>query len=98
MRCGNASCLCTHTEPCLGGWIWIVQSEMKLVKLKDGSLKHETINHEAVKPCPTCFPEKAEIFAKARSREELHHLLQMQSKHNQKKIQEEESWGKTRTL
>jgi hypothetical protein len=98
MKCAKDFCICTHTAPCERGWISHEIEELKLVKLSKTEVRHDTLIREVVRPCPSCYPEKAELFRKARNREELGELLRAQSKMNQKKFQEEESWGRTRTL
>lgn len=53
---------------------------------------------EGVRPCPTCDPERANIFATAKNSRELHERLSARSTHNRKLAYEEAENSKTRTL
>lgn len=96
-HCYRSGCICTHTAPCEHGWIWVEYYEDKVTK-HNGQTKVVAEKFEGVRPCPTCDPERARIFAIAKNRRELQEMLQARSKHNKVKAYEESESSKTRTL
>lgn len=80
--CPRMGCRCTHLEPCDRGWVTVEQDE----KVK------------GVRPCPTCDPERAHLFANARSRTELQQQLQGRSRSARRDAYEREEGERTRTL
>lgn len=45
MRCTRGDCYCTHTSPCVAGW------------LDDVPLRHNGLTYPRVVPCPQCRPD-----------------------------------------
>lgn len=67
--CRNPKCRCTHTPPCVAGWIDAPAPEPEKDAhgkplLRDG----EPVLHEVTRPCPTCRPEASRIRATTPSR------------------------------
>lgn len=80
--CPRVGCHCTHSDPCDRGWI----------------LETNKKGHDTARPCPTCDPERAEIFRTSRSTEERNARLQARSKARRAAHYEEEEASRTRTL
>lgn len=96
--CGKVGCECTHQQGCEFGWIHGVETERKVTRTKDGETVVKFDEYQVVSPCPNCQPEKYQIFATARSRQELQENLRKRSTHNRLKTYEESEEGRTRTL
>ena len=97
-HCGRTGCICTHTEPCEYGFIWVEYYEDKKTVTKDGNTKVTSERFEGVKFCPTCDPERASIQASSRSSKELQERLRARSTVSKFKAYEEEERSKTRAL
>lgn len=98
MECNNSICLCTHKDGCEYGWIWGIEKDRIVHTNPDGEKKVEVIEHEVVRPCPNCQPQKAAIFASASNRYELQEALRNQSHFTREKNFKESEESKTRTL
>ena len=97
-HCGRTGCICTHTEPCEYGIIWVEYYEDKKTITKDGNTKVVSERYEGVKFCPTCDPERASIQRSSRDSKELGERLRARSTVSKFKAYEEEERIKTRTL
>lgn len=73
--CSKYPCPCDHQEPCDRGWIWVYWTTIDERMTQDGTIVKHTIEHDGVRHCPTCRPERAALFNKARSAEEYQALL-----------------------
>jgi hypothetical protein len=96
-HCHRTGCICTHTEPCEYGWIWVEYYEEVTRRTSSGT-KVTSQKREGVIPCPTCDPERAEIHRTSKNSRELQERLQARSKYNKKQAYEEMESSKTRTL
>ena len=96
-HCHRSGCICTHTEPCEYGWIWVEYYEEVTKKTSNGT-KVTSVKRQGVTPCQTCDPERAEIVRTSKSSRELYERLQARSNHNRKQAYEEAENSKTRTL
>lgn len=97
-RCPRPNCICTHDGECEYGWINFRYPETTRRQDKQG-VWHKTVKwYDAVRPCPTCDPERAVIFEKARTSRELQHLLQSRSVAQRQAAYQEQEFNKTRTL
>ena len=96
-KCFKDTCYCTHEAPCERGWIWI-EEYVENKKVVKGNTIITSTKHTAVKPCPTCDPERSEIFRTSRSPEELHRRLQERSTFKRESAYESRESDRTRTL
>lgn len=96
-HCYKTGCICTHTEPCEHGWIWVEYYEEIVVRIND-TTKVKSEKREGVTPCPTCDPERAAIFRMAKNTTELGEKLRARSNFNRKQAYESNESSKTRTL
>jgi len=96
--CYKDWCRCTHEEPCERGWIWIVETVQEKRRNRDGDTIISNTNHEAVTPCPTCDPERAEIFRTSKSLEERDKRLRERSSARRQESYENAEQDRTRTL
>jgi len=96
-HCHRAGCICTHTEPCYGGWVWIqyVEEVKRMVK---GIPSVTLVDREGVRPCMICDPERYEIWLTSKSSHEYHERLSARSSHQKIKAYEKDERDKTRTL
>lgn len=97
-HCGRTGCICTHTEPCEYGWIYVEYYEDKKTITKDGNTKVVSERYEGVKFCPTCDRERASIQLSSSNSKELGERLRARSTVSKFKAYEEEERSKTRTL
>ena len=97
-HCGKSGCMCTHTEGCEKGFIWVEYYEDDIRLLPDGSKKVKSVKREGVRFCHICDPERARIQQTARNGFELGEKLRALSKHNRKLAYEENESSRTRTL
>lgn len=70
LPCAKESCFCDHLD-CDIGW--------KIVEYEEVSRNGETRKKEGAVPCPICLPDRAAIFYKAESRQDLQKQLQKRS-------------------
>lgn len=78
LPCPKPDCQCPH-EDCDVGWITLEYEEVTERRSRDGEVVRTTQRKEGANPCPTCLPERAAIFYKAQSNQELQSLLQKRS-------------------
>lgn len=97
-HCGKIGCDCTHTQGCEFGWIHDTETDRRLVKARNGESKTIHTTYEVVRPCPNCQPDKAQIFATSRNRQELQENLRNRSTFTRQKVYDESEERKTRTL
>ena len=96
-KCWKDTCFCTHESPCESGWIWIKETH-KTKKNVKGKVIIIATENEAVIPCPTCDPERSEIFRTSRNTEELYRRLQERSSIKREAAYESREMDRTRTL
>jgi len=70
LPCPKPDCLCDHID-CENGW--------EIVEYEEVSRHGETRKKEGAVPCPVCLPERAAIFYKAQSSQDLQSQLQKRS-------------------
>lgn len=80
------------------GWINFTYIDRREVTLREGGTRVIETEYEGARPCPECFPEKAEIFAASKSNRELQDKLRNRSVFVKVKLYEESEEAKTRTL
>lgn len=97
-HCRRLSCICTHTDDCERGWIFVRYPVTTRHRDKEGTWHEKVRWYDGVRPCRTCDPERAAIFEAAKSSEELGEMLQNRSTYNRQKAYEEQEQNKTRTL
>jgi len=97
-RCGRLNCICTHNDGCERGWIHGKNYVTTQTQTRDGTIKESVISYDAVQPCRTCDPERAYIFEKAKSSNELGELLRNRSNAKKQAAYEEQENKRTRTL
>lgn len=97
-HCGKSGCICTHSDPCEYGYIWVEYYEDKKTITKDGNTKVVSERFQGVRFCSTCDPERASIQAGSRNSTELGERLRARSKVSKFKAYEEEERSKTRAL
>lgn len=64
-HCGWAECRCTHTYPCVAGWI---DSDEDVPEIGEGGQPRTRpdgtpVVHQVTRPCPNCRPEAAQALA-----------------------------------
>jgi guanylate kinase len=96
--CGRKDCACSHDTPCEFGWINFTYIDRSEVTLREGGTRVIETEYEGARPCPACFPEKAEIFAASKSNRELQDNLKAGSVFEKVKLYEQQEAAKTRTL
>lgn len=97
-HCKRVNCICTHDGECEYGWIHFRYPETTRRIDRNGVWQSSVKWYDAVRPCPTCDPERASIFAKAKSTKELHQALQSRSTAQRQAAYQEQEFNKTRTL
>jgi hypothetical protein len=70
LPCPKEACLCDHVD-CDNGW--------KIVEYEVVSRNGETSMKDGAVPCPVCLPERAAIFYKAQTSQDLQSQLQKRS-------------------
>lgn len=85
-HCGNAGCICTHTQGCERGWIW------------GKHLDEHGVIYEGVSPCAICDPDRYELFLHAKNRYELMEKLRSRGKHQRSQAYNESEQSKTKVL
>lgn len=98
ISCGRANCLCEHKEPCSAGWIYHRYKVIDERNGRDGTIYTVETWYDGVRPCPTCDPERAHIFATSATKSELQERLKARSSMNHKAQQEDYEASRTRTL
>jgi hypothetical protein len=96
IKCYRVNCVCTHKE-CDAGWItesFIYQEE----KRANGQSNMVSTEYAGVRPCPTCDPERAQIFATSKSPDELAIRLRARSHFKVAENYDNQEATKTRTL
>jgi len=96
MKCYRVNCVCSHKD-CEAGWIherYIYQEE----KRSNGQSNIVETEYDGVRPCPTCDPERAQIFATSKSSDELATRLRARSHFKVVENYDNQEATKTRTL
>ena len=97
-RCDRSYCICTHNDGCERGWIHVKHSDTRERVDRHGVVHKTEVWYDGVIPCPTCDPERAAIFAQAKSSKELGELLRNRSTNKRQQALSEQEFNKTRTL
>ena len=97
-KCPKVPCYCTHEAPCEYGWIWKEEYINQTTRNREGGTILTATKHTAVSPCPTCDPERAEIFRTSQTSEILQKRLQERSTHKREAVYESREQDRTRTL
>lgn len=79
-HCGRTGCDCTHQHPCDRGWIETTVERVRHATGRNGETILSTTVTPAVRPCPTCDPDRAETAMFAVDREDLGRRLRARSK------------------
>jgi hypothetical protein len=98
MPCGRTGCICTHTEECDHGWIWVtywVDARGHRCSEFDNIKKRK---YEGVVPCRNCDPERWQLWNTSTSSKEYGEKLRARSQSNRTKAYEDEERSRTRTL
>ena len=95
--CKFQNCNCFHISPCEQGWIFYIHKETTQRTVK-GVVYELTREYDSVRPCPTCDPERAQIFESSKSSEELAQRLQQRSQFKVAENYDKLQASKTRTL
>lgn len=96
--CEQLGCICTHTENCEAGWIWIkywVDARGQKCSEFANIQKRE---YEGVVPCKNCDYERWTLWNSMSSSKEYGEALRARSHTNRIKSYENEERSKTRTL
>ena len=98
-HCYRTGCICTHTDGCEYGWIWIEYVDEKVIK-RNTSGARDVIRrkYDGVYPCPICDPDRYQLYISSKSREEYHEELGNRGTFKKKKAYEENERSETRTL
>jgi hypothetical protein len=96
-RCNKVNCICTHTDGCEKGFIWVrykhTEKKMRLGK----QILIETW-YDGVRFCPICDPERAHIQDTSTTSEELAERLRNRSSLRSSDNYDREEATRTRTL
>ncbi len=76
-KCWKSACACNHRE-CDMGWIFFRYKVVEEKRANGVSRMVET-EYDGTRPCPTCDPERAQIFDSSKSPEELAQRLRERS-------------------
>jgi hypothetical protein len=76
-KCLRPVCSCNHTD-CDRGWIFFRYKVVEERRWK-GVSKMVEKEYDGTRPCPTCDPERAQIFDSSKSPEELAQRLRERS-------------------
>ena len=88
---------CTNPD-CEYGWITRKYIDVKTVTLRTGETRTIETEYEGATPCPSCDPTRAEIFATAKSKDELQEALKNRSPHKRLEAYRRSEDSKTRIL
>jgi len=97
-HCGKPSCICTHTDGCEAGWVFV---QYWVNAHGDQCSEFDTINKiqkEAVVPCQNCDYDRWYIWKTSTTSEEYNERLRARGTHNRIKAYELEESSKTRIL
>ena len=89
--------MCEHKE-CAAGWITENVKYVTEKRARDGSTVQIENWYDIARPCPTCDPERAHIFATSKNADELQERLKARSTTTRIKIQEDYEASRTKTL
>ncbi len=98
LSCDRTGCICTHTDGCEAGWIYIVYwADARGVTCSEFANIPKT-RYEAVVPCKNCDYDRWSICNTSNTSKEYGERLRARSLHNRTKAYEREEESKTRTL
>lgn len=97
MPCNRENCLCEHKD-CSVGWVEFRYKKIDEYKGRDGTVSIKETWYDAVRPCPTCDPERAHIFETSKSEKELQERLKERSAFLKTANQTDYEASRTRTL
>lgn len=83
---------------CDFGWIEYTYVIVEERTQRDGTRTSHQKEYSGVRPCPTCDPERAQIFENSESREELQRRLMERSSHKKVDAVIQQERNKTRIL
>jgi uncharacterized Zn finger protein (UPF0148 family) len=96
-RCNRTNCICTHTDGCEKGYIWVRYKNTKKRMRHGEQILIETW-YDGVRFCPICDPERAHIQNTSTSSEELAERLRNRSSLRSSDNYDREEATRTRTL
>ena len=96
-RCNKTNCICTHTDGCDRGYIYIRYSNKKII-IRDGVQNTVEIWYDGVRFCPICDPERAHIQNTSTTSEEFAERLRNRSTLKSSDNYDKEEATRTRTL
>lgn len=98
LSCDRTGCICTHTDGCEAGWIWVEYwVDSRGVKCSEFANIPKT-RYEGVIPCKNCDYDRWVIWNTSTTSKEYGERLRARSLHNRTKAYENEEQSKTRTL
>jgi hypothetical protein len=95
-KCWREVCPCSH-ETCDYGWIAVRYKVIEEKRTKGVSNMIEN-EYDGVRPCPTCDPERAQIFESSKTSDELTQRLRQRSQFKVVENYDNSEASKTRTL
>jgi hypothetical protein len=98
IHCDRTACICTHTDGCEAGWIWLVYWVDARGQRCSEFDNIEKRKYEGVVPCRNCDHERWVIWNSTTSSKEYGERLRARSQSNRTKAYENEERSKTRTL
>lgn len=96
MKCPRDVCPCNHSG-CEMGWINFKYKVVQEKRANGVSTMVET-EYDGTRPCPTCDPERAQIFESSKTSEELAQRLRQRSHFKVVENYDTAEASKTRTL
>jgi uncharacterized Zn finger protein (UPF0148 family) len=96
-RCNKTNCICTHTDGCEKGYIWVRYKNTEKRMRHGEQILIETW-YDGVRFCPICDPERAHIQNTSTSSEELAERLRNRSSLRSSDNYDREEATRTRTL
>ena len=95
--CLKSNCQCNHLSPCEQGWIFFRYRNVIERNVKGVVYKTEN-EYDGTRPCPTCDPERAQIFDSSKTPEELAQRLRERSHFKITETCDKNDASRTRTL
>ena len=96
-RCNKTNCICTHTDGCEKGFIFIRYKYIEKRIFKGNEILIENW-YDGMRFCPVCDPERAHIQSTSKTNEELAERLRNRSSLKSSDNYDKEEATRTRTL
>ena len=96
-KCNKINCICTHTDGCEKGFIFIRYCDKKIIMQNSVQTTVETW-YDGVRFCPICDPERAHIQTTSTTSEEMQQRLRNRSSLKSSDNYDKEEATRTRTL